>query len=525
MPPKRRCSCKRHAEYSGGTDFTIYKHDGKKMKRSCTDLLQNNGDLFPHSTYICSACCEYAEQHLAPPPSPHKNRHDIIKTIEERQFNPQQLEKLAYTLGQSVFRNIGSDAINSGQQYKDDTYLMAFRPNGKYPFSEHNCYLKENTTLVNFIKGASGLAIAPSKQTDTIPVMRAVEHIYSASQPSFVGPMSFGASLVTYLITGSKGALAIQSAGSAAGSYTTLNKWMKTHAIKELQCPKECDVVTFFDNNQVIQRKWRVQSNFKCASSVFTNIIHIVPDPVMQLQKRADLSPVHWLRTDNPALTQFASKMSDNFDEHKQHFRKYRDEFIAMKITKVFSEVRDDGLDHIDMADSDAAPIPQQSDDRYTFVSSGHVGAKPKVTMGDPCFENPCSYESVQKVFDHISDLCDLDSGAHSWTFVGCDGLPYTLGSRILENVFRCPDCPREFEDECDFSAHRDDFEHGGNVSLHHCRKYKNIILLPGLGHYEINMVKAVFKLLWPVCIVDLAKMLEFKTTKALASCENAAGV
>lgn len=36
---------------------------------------------------------------------------------------------------------------------------------------------------------------------------------------------------------------------------------------------------------------------------------------------------------------------------------------------------------------------------RYTFIPSRHPDEKPVVIMGDPAFENPCSYESVEKVY------------------------------------------------------------------------------------------------------------------------------
>lgn len=50
------------------------------------------------------------------------------------------------------------------------------------------------------------------------------------------------------------------------------------------------------------------------------------------------------------------------------------------------------------------------------------------------------------------------------------------------------------------------------------------VTFFPGLGHYEINTLKGLFKLLWPVALYDLAKMLGFKSPNALTSCENATG-
>ncbi|KAJ8319784.1 hypothetical protein KUTeg_001371 [Tegillarca granosa] len=54
--------------------------------------------------------------------------------------------------------------------------------------------------------------------------------------------------------------------------------------------------------------------------------------------------------------------------------------------------------------------------------------------------------------------------------------------------------------------------------NLNDARKYNNIILIPGLGHYEINMVKALFKLLWGPQLKDLAKQFGFNSPRAVAT-------
>ncbi len=68
------------------------------------------------------------------------------------------------------------------------------------------------------------------------------------------------------------------------------------------------------------------------------------------------------------------------------------------------------------------------------------------------------------------------------WTIVGGDGIPYVLGQRLREN-----------------------YDH-----------LKNLLLLPGPGHFEINFVKALFKLLWPVGLQTLVKFAGYRTDKAL---------
>ena len=58
------------------------------------------------------------------------------------------------------------------------------------------------------------------------------------------------------------------------------------------------------------------------------------------------------------------------------------------------------------------------------------------------------------------------------------------------------------------------------NVQVNECKTYGKILLIS--GHYDINYIKAIFKLLWTVIFIDLAKLLENRSVKALASCESA---
>lgn len=37
--------------------------------------------------------------------------------------------------------------------------------------------------------------------------------------------------------------------------------------------------------------------------------------------------------------------------------------------------------------------------DRYTFIESEHSEERPSCSMGEQIMENPCSYESVEKVY------------------------------------------------------------------------------------------------------------------------------
>ena len=130
------------------------------------------------------------------------------------------------------------------------------------------------------------------------------------------------------------------------------------------------------------------------------------------------------------------------------------------------------------------------------------------------------------KVFDGI--LQSVGESRREWTIIGCDALPYTIGHRVLENVHSCPQC------HCEFLSEEELVEHSKKTSMKVIRnsvgntrtsclfrvfiflllvqysllEYKFYYLIKTqflnfhftvLSHYEINMVKALFKLLWDV--------------------------
>lgn len=45
-----------------------------------------------------------------------------------------------------------------------------------------------------------------------------------------------------------------------------------------------------------------------------------------------------------------------------------------------------------------------------------------------------------------------------------------------------------------------------------------------GLSQCKINMTKALFRLLWDIALVDLAKLLGFNSSKEQAFCKSATG-
>ncbi len=68
----------------------------------------------------------------------------------------------------------------------------------------------------------------------------------------------------------------------------------------------------------------------------------------------------------------------------------------------------------------------------------------PDISVADPIFVNLNSYESLRIVLRKIGkDAGDTRYGGMkcTWTTVCCDGLPYKLCMKIIDQTFRCGSC------------------------------------------------------------------------------------
>lgn len=134
MPPKRKqCSCKEHDTYSNGKDFVVYKNDGKKIRKSATKALIENGLLFYHSTYICNACASYAEENLCKKKkiTIREYLNDFLEGIESGMFTEENLGKIAGSIGRFLARQVAEDATSCCNEYKDATFIQQLNFDGK----------------------------------------------------------------------------------------------------------------------------------------------------------------------------------------------------------------------------------------------------------------------------------------------------------------------------------------------------------------------------------------------------------
>ena len=142
-------------------------------------------------------------------------------------------------------------------------------------------------------------------------------------------------------------------------------------------CPKGC-IDTFIDNiGRYITKNYRVKSDKPEKSLIFTTGIHIVLDPLSNIQSMENLKPVHW-RINN--LVTEHKTMNEMLVEHDELFRGLRAKFIEELLNKALRE--NDGV-----ADT-TITIPELPTIEFS-------GSRP-ITMMEPVFENPNSYENMK---------------------------------------------------------------------------------------------------------------------------------
>ena len=144
--------------------------------------------------------------------------------------------------------------------------------------------------------------------------------------------------------------------------------------------------------------------------------------------------------------------------------------------------------------------------------SSSHL---PAVSVHEPVYANPCSYEATATVLRNIAKRSGLrqHGGVRDWIIVVCDGVPYNLCRRLVASTHICHTCNMSFNGMDSLVDHSNKHHDGVATGS---REFDWVVLQPGAGNIEINMVKGVVELGWDINWKELAIILNFKSETAL---------
>lgn len=143
------------------------------------------------------------------------------------------------------------------------------------------------------------------------------------------------------------------------------------------------------------------------------------------------------------------------------------------------------------------------------------------LTLVDPVFVNPNSYDSIVTVLRHIGKVAGVKwygGEEREWVSVCCDGLPYSIVLRVTQEYITCAECKEGFMGVDNFESHAFS-KHDGNVK--HIREFDWVMLTTGDGHYEMNLMKTFFELNWDVCLKALAQKMGWNSELALKCAKN----
>ncbi len=119
---------------------------------------------------------------------------------------------------------------------------------------------------------------------------------------------------------------------------------------------------------------------------------------------------------------------------------------------------------------------------------------------------NPCSYDAVSVVLRNIRVKAGIrlyGTGTKEWIIFICDGIPDNLCHTVTAHFFKCSLCDASIFGLDSTHEHIQQFHLGHNSNIYN-KEFDWVILQPGTGHIEMNMVKGITELAWEVFWADL---------------------
>ena len=156
----------------------------------------------------------------------------------------------------------------------------------------------------------------PNKVKSIYKLCKTVESIVNLTGLSAVFPVHLRESVLVNSVGGSALSLQLLSSTSPHASYRTIRDWLNQLGTNT-EMTLSGNVVGVFDNNQTMQRRWRVMLENKVYCNVVTIVAFFQLNGNGDLQTRSDLKPGVWLMK---AIGQEVKKIKfiDKIDEVKK---------------------------------------------------------------------------------------------------------------------------------------------------------------------------------------------------------------
>ena len=234
---KPECGCKEHINFSAEKEFSLYKRTSRKCSKDIEDELIERVFSSERVTYLCTTkekrqkhCTHYVDT--------------IIEFIETDAIDDADLVKIVQCIGKQKRVSLLNDSRSQSLQYKDDTFINSYDP----------CTWLEgqNRVVLEFLKSLCGIEVLTENKRKSLSLVKLFEQLLLCCCENVIFPLSFTTNLISYFSTGSKTVSEFNNAVSPCDSYSTIMNWINERSWTKNVLPPENDVITFFDNNQVL---------------------------------------------------------------------------------------------------------------------------------------------------------------------------------------------------------------------------------------------------------------------------------
>ena len=137
--------------------------------------------------------------------------------------------------------------------------------------------------------------------------------------------------------------------------------------------------------------------------------------------------------------------------------------------------------------------------------------------VSTPVFVNPCSYDTCLDILRDIGRKAGIKkykTGDREWVSVCCDGSPYVLCLRLILSTYLCDTCGVSVMGIPAIDQHLQNHS-ADNSTPTYTLEFDWVLLIPGPGHIEMNLVKSIVEFSWEIFWKQMAICLNFKSENA----------
>ena len=184
-----------------------------------------------------------------------------------------------------------------------------------------------------------------------------------------------------------------------------------------------------------------------------------------------------------------------------------------------------EGLKHAKEKRKQKSKISYRSDiswdiHNYRTVQSHHRCREENTDLAEPCelklmepqLVNPCSKIALAAVLDQFKEELKIPE-QRKFMILTVDAVPYKQMIKLKNEAVICDNCQLTFLETKLFLEHQCVNKEDGCMTC--SMKYDWLILFPGLGHVEVNIMRAFVDIAWPIYWESAAEELGFNSTQA----------